>query len=410
PNLRGFLVLGTDAALWYSRDGGASWQALKADFPTVPVYDVQFVKRSHDLVVATHGRGLFVLDNITPLEELTPQVLAADLHVFSTQPAQIRVRPRRAGVAPTRFTTPNAPAGAVIDYYLKTAVDPATSGQGEQRRGERSRRGRVIVTGTDARGDTVVVDSSGPGKQGVNRYVWTLRHAGPVRLTFDRPAGAEEEENPFRTVVGPRAVPGSYSVAVTAGGRTETTTVRVEPDPVLGGDPARFAAQLVAGLEWRNALSALNTMLNRIVSLETQLKNTQQALRDNPAGDTTTAAPVVRQARDLGRKLKELKDSLYNSDVQRDAGQDDIHYLNRFHDRLQGLGFGLALAYAQPPNEVVEGRMKELRAQLDAYLTRFNELLRTDVAGFNKTAEERRAPILVAGEPIEVKVVKVVSR
>jgi len=415
PNLRGFLVLGSDAALWYSRDGGASWQALKADFPTVPVYDVQFVKRSHDLVVATHGRGLFVLDNITPLEELTPQVLAADLHVFSTQPAQIRVRPRRAGVAPTRFTTPNAPAGAVIDYYLKTALDTATSGQGEQRRGERSRRGRVIVTVTDARGDTVVVDSSGPGKQGVNRYVWTLRHAGPVRLTFDRPAGAEEEENPFRTVVGPRAVPGSYSVAVTAGGRTETTTVRVEPDPVLGGDPARFAAQLVAGLEWRNALSALNAMLNRIVSLETQLKNTQQALRDNAGGaggegDTATVGPVMRQGRELGRKLKELKDSLYNSDVQRDAGQDDIHYLNRFHDRLQALGFGLALAYAQPPSEVVAARFKELRATLDDYLARFNALVRTDVAGFNKTAEERRAPVLVAGEPIEVKVVKVVSR
>jgi len=410
PNLRGFLVLGSDAALWYSRDGGASWQALKADFPTVPVYDVQFVKRSHDLVVATHGRGLFVLDNITALEELTPEVAAADLHVFSTQPAQIRVRPRRSGVAPTRFTTPNAPGGAVIDYYLKTALDTGTSVQGEQRGGERSRRGRVIVTVTDARGDTVVVDSSGPGKRGVNRYVWTLRHAGPLRLTFERPGGADEEENPFRSVVGPRAVPGTYGVAVTAGGRTETTTVRVEPDPVLGGDPARFAAQLVAGLEWRNALSALNTMLNRIVSLETQLKNTQQALRDNPAGDTTTAAPVVRQARDLGRKLKELKDSLYNSDVQRDAGQDDIHYLNRFHDRLQSLGFGLSLAYAQPPSEVVAARLKELRAALDDYLAKFNALVRTDVAGFNKTAEERRAPILVAGEPIEVKVVKVVSR
>src|SRR5213076_1658936 len=111
-----------------------------------------------------------------------------------------------------------------------------------------------------------------------------------------------------------------------------------------------------------------------------QLKNTQQALRDNAGGaggegDTATVGPVMRQGRELGRKLKELKDSLYNSDVQRDAGQDDIHYLNRFHDRLQGLGFGLALAYAQPPNEVVEGRMKELRAQLDSYLTRFNELL-----------------------------------
>src|SRR2546422_346124 len=283
PNLRGFLVLGTDAALWHSRDGGASWKPLKADFPTVPVYDVQFIKRSHDLVIATHGRGLFVLDNITALEELTPDVIASDFHVFSTLPAQIRVRPRRAGVAPARFTTPNAPAGAMIDYYLKAALDTGSSGSpGEGERGERgrSRRGRVIATVTDSRGDTVVVDSSGPGKQGVNRYVWNLRHAGPIRLNFEKPTGAEDEENPFRNVGGPRAIPGSYTVTVTAGGRTATQKVTVEPDPILGGDPAPFAAQLRAGLEWRNAMSALNEMLNRITSLETQLKNTQQALRD----------------------------------------------------------------------------------------------------------------------------------
>jgi hypothetical protein len=258
----------------------------------------------------------------------------------------------------------------------------------------------------NSRGDTVVVDSTGPGKQGVNRYVWNLRHAGPTRLNFERPAGAEEEENPFRNVGGPRAVPGTYTIAVAAGGRTETKAVIVEPDPVLGGDPARFAAQLQAGLEWRNAMSALNEMLNRIVSLETQLKNTQQALRDNAAADTA----VGYQARELGKRLKELKDSLYNSDVQRDAGQDDIHYLNRFHDRLQGLGFGLALAYAQPPSEVVAARLKELRAALDGHLAKFNELVRGDVAAFNKTAQERQAPILVAGQPVEVKEVKVVSR
>ena len=415
PNARGFLVLGTDAALWYSRDGGASWKPLKADFPTVPVYDIQFVKRSHDLVVATHGRGLFVLDNITPLEELTPEVAAADLHMFGTLPAQIRVRPRRGGVAPSRFTTPNAPAGAVIDYYLKTALDtgaaPTPTPERQDEPQGRSRRGRTVVTVTDSHGDTVVVDSSGPGKQGVNRYVWNLRYAGPTRLTFERsPAGAEEEENPFRNVGGPRVIPGTYTVAVTAAGRAQSTTVTVEPDPIVRGDPARFAAQLRAGLEWRNALSALHETLNRIVSLETQLKNAQQAVRENARGDTATTAAVTRQGRELGRKLKELKDSLYNSDVQRDAGQDDIHYLNRFQDRLQGLGFGLGFAYAQPPSEVVADRMKELRTRLDAYLAKFNDLLRTDVAAFNKTAQERQAPILMAGQPIEVKEVRVVSR
>ena len=410
PNLRGFLVLGTDAGVWYSRDGGAGWKPLKADFPTAPVYDVQFVQRTHDLVIATHGRGLFVLDNITALEQLTPDVLASDYHLFATLPAQIRVRPRRTGVAPTRFTTPNAPAGAVLDYYLKTALDTGAAAapqpQDEQGRGERSRRGRVIVIVTDSRGDTVVVDSSGPGKQGVNRFVWNLRHSCPTRLSFERPAGAEEEENPLRNVGGPRVVPGTYTVALIAGGRSASGTVTVEPDPILGGDPARFAAQLRAGLEWRNAMSALNEMLNRIVSLETQLKNTQQALRDNAVADTA----VSHQARELGKNLKQLKDSLYNSEVQRDAGQDDVHYLNRFQDRLQGLGFGLALAYAQPPSEVVAARLKELRATLDGYLARFNELVRSEVALFNKTAQERQAPILVAGQPVEVKEVKVVSR
>src|SRR5689334_7720854 len=141
PNLRGFLVLGTDAALWYSRDAGGSWKPLKADFPTVPVYDLQFIKRQHDLVIATHGRGLFVLDNITALEELTPEVMASDFQVFSTLPAQIRVRPRRPGVAPARFTTPNAPAGAVVDYYLKVALDTGAATSPDEGR-ESGRGGR----------------------------------------------------------------------------------------------------------------------------------------------------------------------------------------------------------------------------------------------------------------------------
>ncbi len=419
PNVRGFLVLGTDAALWYSRDGGASWKPLKADFPTVPVYDLKFIKRSHDLVVATHGRGLLVLDDITPLEELTPDVVASDFHVFGTLPAEIRVRPRRTGVAPSRFMTPNPPggAGAVIDYYLKTALDTgaaqAQGGQQAQAQGdpqERPRRGRVVVTVTDSKGDTVVVDSSAPGKQGVNRHAWNLRYAGPTRLTFERSLAGEEEENPFRVVSGPRVVPGTYTVTVTAGRNSASRTVTVQPDPIVGGAPAGFEAQLRAGLEWRNAMSALNEMLNRIVSLETQLKNTQQALRDNAKGDTASTGPVLRQGRELARKLKELKDSLYNSEVQRDAGSDNIHYLNRFHDRLQSAAFGLAFGYAQPPSEVQANRLKELRTELDGYLAKFNEVLQTDVAAFNKTAAERQAPILVAGRPIEVKEVKVVSR
>ena len=235
PNQRGFLVLGTDAGLFYSRDDGATWKQIRGSFPTAPVWDVQFVARKHDLVIATHGRGLFVLDNITPLEEFTPQVAAGDLHLFGTLPARIRVRPRREGAAASRFTVPNAPQGAMIDYYLRSELKPSE----EQKK---QRQTPVKISVTDSHGDTVTT-AYGPSKQGFNRHVWNLRYEAPERLTFEKLQEEEEEENPFRTMVGPRVVPGTYTVAVTVAGKTETRAVTVEPDPRIPG--ARAAERRV---------------------------------------------------------------------------------------------------------------------------------------------------------------------
>ena len=407
PNRAGLLVLGTDAALWLSSDAGASWRPLKAGFPTVPVYDVKFIQRSHDLVVATHGLGLFVLDNITVLEQLGPEVTAQDVHLFSALPAQLRVRPRRTVVAPTRFTTPNAPAGAMIDYYLKTALDTGAAA-GDSARGDGAaqgpggrRRAGVVVTVTDAHGDTVTVDSSAPGKRGANRFVWNLRYSAAPRLTFERAPDPGEEENPFRNAGGPRVIPGTYAVTIAAAGKTATQPVVVQPDPVVHADSAAFVAQLRAALQLRSEMTALNTMLNRIASLQTQLQNVQSALRGTGV-DSTVSAPVTREARGLGRKLKELKDSLYNSEVQRDGGQDDVHYLSRFQDRYQRLSGGSAFAYAQPPGEQVIAEWKVLRPALDAFLARFNGILETDVAQFNKVAQDHQAPTIVGGPAVRI--------
>ena len=84
PNKKGWLVVGTETGLFYSGNDGESWTAIKSEFPTVPIYDVKFVKKTHDLLVATHGRGLFVMDNITPIEDFSAEVQTKDLHVFPT--------------------------------------------------------------------------------------------------------------------------------------------------------------------------------------------------------------------------------------------------------------------------------------------------------------------------------------
>src|SRR5262249_3996776 len=114
PNHKGFLVVGTDTSLFYSSDDGAHWTPLKSNFPTVPIYDIKFIKKTHDLVVATHGRGLFVMDDITPLEETGPAELAkSEFHVYPAQPAvNWHSWNRRSGFTQSGFVTPNALTGA----------------------------------------------------------------------------------------------------------------------------------------------------------------------------------------------------------------------------------------------------------------------------------------------------------
>ncbi|MGE5694610.1 MAG: hypothetical protein ACM4D3_05055, partial [Candidatus Sericytochromatia bacterium] len=123
PNQRGFLVLGTDTGLYWSRDDGDHWTPLKGNFPTVPIYDIKFHKANRDLIVATHGRGIFILDNITPLVEMTPQVTNSDFHLFSTAPANRWLLWNKRGFQKAGFVAPNPPNGAVVDYYLNKEIE-----------------------------------------------------------------------------------------------------------------------------------------------------------------------------------------------------------------------------------------------------------------------------------------------
>ena len=113
PNQKGVLVLGNLTGLWYSQDSGAHWQPFKADFPTVPVFDLKFV--NHDLAVATHGRGLFVFDDVRPIEQLDADITAKDFHLFATGAGTRYIRWSRGAETSTTYGAPNAPKGVVVD-------------------------------------------------------------------------------------------------------------------------------------------------------------------------------------------------------------------------------------------------------------------------------------------------------
>ncbi|HYJ47652.1 MAG TPA: hypothetical protein VEV81_13640, partial [Pyrinomonadaceae bacterium] len=396
PNRRGFLVVGTETGLFYSADDGAKWTPIKSNFPTVPVYDIKFVKKSRDLVVATHGRGLFVLDNITPLEEMNNGV--GGFQLFSAQAATHWLMWNKRGFSMGGYSAPNPPRGASIDYYLPAELK-ATPEQTKRK------ETAVKIVVTDEQGGNVRT-FYGPAKMGFNRASWDLRYEGARKLNFLPATAGEREETEFQfdSSAGPLVLPGTYKISVTVGGKTLLQTVQVGLDPRIQADPGAFRAQVQAGLELRDELSALAEALNRINSLKKQLATLQELLGSEGQGQEVQASykPVLDQARALSKKLEQVEKPLYNYEIQPGAS-DSLHFLDRFYDRLQGLMRGVVSGYAQAPSEVQREEMTAVRKELEAHLQAINQFLNTDVAAFNKMAIEHGASTLFAGLPIELK-------
>jgi photosystem II stability/assembly factor-like uncharacterized protein len=387
PNQRGMLVLGNMTGLWYSKDSGKHWQQLKAGFPVAPVYDLKFVQ--HDLAVATHGRGLFVMDDLRPIEEMNDQVKDQPFHLFSTAPGIQFITWNRGEGAEPAFTTPNAPHGVVVDYYLAKELKVSA----DEKKRDKS---PVKIEIKDSKG-TVVDTEYGASKQGVNRHVWNMRYQGPTKLDFEHRMGGDEDSGGNS---GPLVLPGTYTIAVTVDGKTETEHAEVVSDPNQKLSVNEMRERTLHGLETRNQVSALHDMLNRVVAMQNSLAEFEGKAAS--ADKQAQYAETIRQAKALGKKLSVLKDSVYNSEVQHDAIEDDIHYLQSLDDSLQYMMYAY-LGDPQPFPPAVAETGAELSTKLAQALSQFNAILQTDVPAYNKAAYAAGAPTLMVGEPVSVK-------
>jgi hypothetical protein len=221
PNL---LFAGVDFGLYVSIDGGTTWTEMKG-MPTQPVYDLAIHPRENDLIVATHGRGIFITD-IAPLQELDAQVLGQDFHLFEVEPRVKWVTRIEPVSASTNFRAPSEPAGIVIHYYQKA---PAA--------GE--------VTIQILQGTRVVAETKGPNSAGLNQAMWNMR-VTPVTLTPQQAGGGRGGRGGGAGAGGGRfggpasaiasfggsvpASPGEYTVVVRAGGKTYMKKARILED------------------------------------------------------------------------------------------------------------------------------------------------------------------------------------
>ncbi|HEY5675391.1 MAG TPA: hypothetical protein VIR81_01315, partial [Myxococcales bacterium] len=234
PVRRGLLFCGTEQAVYVSFDDGESWQSLRLNMPATSIRDL--IVKGDDLAVATHGRGFWILDDVEPLREVTDAVVQEPVHLFAPQEA-LRIRWNTNTDTPLPPDEPmgkNPPDGAVIDYFLREPVPVTVEILDEE--------GAVVRRSSSADPAPAPADERNvprwwirppqppSGEAGLHRFVWDVHWTPPPSLEPGYPIAAIPHDTP-REPRGPWAMPGRYTVRLTAGKATATRQLTVRMDP-----------------------------------------------------------------------------------------------------------------------------------------------------------------------------------
>ncbi|HEY7856574.1 MAG TPA: hypothetical protein VIC32_09020 [Terriglobales bacterium] len=371
PARQGLLYLGTEGGIFVSFDSGANWQPLQMNLPHAPVYWLTLQNHFHDLVVATYGRGFWILDDLTPLEQYTPAVASAESHLFKPRD-EYRFR---GGVAPVTVTYDasagqNPPSGATFDYYLKSAA-----------------RG-VKLTIKDASGAEVAT-ITGTGRAGINRVWWNLRTTpgALVRLRTLSPYAPELTLNaegwraaPNNRAMSMLAPPGTYTVTLSTGG--ESQSFNLLKDPHSTGTLADIATQTKLARAIEGEAATVTETINEMEMIRAQLAMVRQAMAPGSGSD-----PLRTSASALDTKLVTLEGDLYNTKAT-GKGEDQWRWEPTLIDKLSYLESEVTSSDFAPTTQQVEVN-QELARQVTSHRQQLNQIVAKDVVAFNDSLKAK---------------------
>jgi len=360
PRMKDLLYAGTEFGLYASWDGGANWVSIRKNMPPVAVRDIAIHPRDNDVIVATHGRGIYILDDAAPLQQIAV-AMKRDAYLFPMRPA---IRWAGGGGSfrsnPRDWLAPNPAPGAWINLYLKTA--PA---------------GPVTITITDKAGRTAGT-IRGRAEAGVNRFVWNLRYDLPGQRVEGPHAGAADLPAAGRGRAGggsqgPAVNPGTYTVTVRAGSTEVTGPLDVRLDPGVQASAADLEAQRQAAFAALALQARVNTVIERVDSLVAQL-----TAADVQAGrETPPPAYRARVTQALGR-LKAFRDD----ELARPIAGLGYRQYPRLREDVQSL-VGYFNRGFRAPNEGELARMKDLTAEVTKAEAKLNSLISADIGAVN---------------------------
>jgi photosystem II stability/assembly factor-like uncharacterized protein len=277
PVRKGLLFAGTENAVWVSFDDGDQWQSLQLNLPHTSMRDLWI--HNDDLIVATHGRAFWILDDIAPLREASSG-LSRSPHLFTPAPAYRLQRNSNTDtpLPPDEPMAANPPDGAILDYYLPGAAGKVSldilDGQGKVVRGFAS-TDKPDITREDLQKQLIPLYWVRPPQQlsteaGMHRWVWDLHYPAPLTNRHDYPISAVPHDTP-RYPLGPAVLPGSYSVRMTVDGKTSTAALTVKMDPRVKTSPAELQKKFETETRLADLLSESTRALLQAGAIREQL-------------------------------------------------------------------------------------------------------------------------------------------
>jgi len=387
PNL---LFAGTEFGAFYSANGGGSWTQLKYNIPTVAVHDIVIHPRERDLVIGTHGRGIYIIDDITPLEKLA-EANRVGTYLFPVKPAteynpnsSIPGGVRGAGALGDReFSAPNPAFGAIITYFIRDSLPKG---------------GDVSLSIYDATGQRIR-ELTANKKQGMHRVTWDLRNAPPY--TVRRPAG-QVGEPAFRQreVSGPFVLPGRYTARLTikAGSGAPTVhevPVEVRSDPLVQLSETDYRSLYEMRVSTGKLQATVQAAVRTAEQLKDQIADVKTALKSNTAPDS-----VSKQSDAIDKELAEILKKL-RGDPDAPAVADDKRTEEpSIQERVNNVAEEIGNVTSQP-TELQRSTLTLAAADLQREVARINTLLQRRIPALNAALDAAKIPWTI-GRPVEL--------
>ena len=349
------LYAGMEHGIYASWDGGKEWSAIMNNLPPVSVRDIKIQTIENDLVIGTHGRGAWILDDITPLQEMA-NTKSSGLHIFQPRTTyRWQMSRMDASQGQREYRAENPPYGAIITFHLATGkIDT------------------VKIQIADGEGNHVSEFKVDEPKPGFNRTAWNLRYDGAVSLATPITGGWRGGN------VGPTVAPGKYTVTLSTKGQSASASLEVRKDPRIEVSNEDFRKQLEAGIELRDMLSKVNTVLNGTESVMTQMSELKKKVKDFSSSDfdLTEAEGKIKNVLQM---VKEFR----NDELKRPINGLGYRQRPRLREELRSLAWAVDGTSARPTNPQML-RMKELDEETEAVVRRYNSIVENEVAEINQ--------------------------